>query len=42
MIEKVLPALRNHKMKMPGNKTNLKQDFETGHFHVTNKNVNYI
>jgi len=37
MIEKVLRAWRNHKMKMPSDKTNLKQDFETGHFHETNK-----
>jgi len=32
MIKKVLQRLRNHKMKMPSAKTNLKQDFETGNF----------
>jgi hypothetical protein len=42
MIEKVCVAgVKNYKMKMPNNKTDLKWDFETGHFHVTNKNVNY-
>jgi len=34
MIEKMLRALRNYQIKMPSNKTDLKLDFETEHFHI--------